>query len=172
VLTNGSTVFGIDVSMDGALEVMRFACADGCALPFAAGSFDAVALFEVLEHVPPRSEPALLGEAHRVLRQGGTLLLSTPSRHPVGTLLDPAWWLSRHRHYAPAKVRDLLLAAGFRQPAISLTGRMSGALYLPLFCAANRLGRRVPFEDRWRRWIYHEYERPGWHTIVATTFKG
>ena len=50
--------------------------ADGLALPFGAASFDSVLCSEVLEHVP---EPArLFAEAARVLRPGGTLVLTTP----------------------------------------------------------------------------------------------
>lgn len=49
---------------------------DGGAFPCADESFDSVVCFEVLEHVP---EPErFIGEIRRVLRPGGTLLLSTP----------------------------------------------------------------------------------------------
>jgi SAM-dependent methyltransferase len=49
---------------------------DGTALPFALASVDHALMTEVLEHVfePER----LLGEVHRVLRPGGTLLLTVP----------------------------------------------------------------------------------------------
>jgi ubiquinone/menaquinone biosynthesis C-methylase UbiE len=50
---------------------LAFAEADGRALPFAGASFDVVVVHTVLSHVP---EPeAVIGEAHRVLRRGGTL---------------------------------------------------------------------------------------------------
>ena len=50
--------------------------ADACALPFADERFDAVVCSELLEHVP--FPPAVLVEAHRVLRTGGTLLVCVP----------------------------------------------------------------------------------------------
>jgi SAM-dependent methyltransferase len=53
--------------------------ADACALPFAGESFDTVLAFDVLEHVP--DDVALLREAWRVLRPGGSLWFSTPSIH-------------------------------------------------------------------------------------------
>ena len=50
--------------------------ADALALPFRSASFDTVLCNEVLEHVP---EPQrLFAEAARMLRSGGSLLLSTP----------------------------------------------------------------------------------------------
>jgi ubiquinone/menaquinone biosynthesis C-methylase UbiE len=57
---------------DGAGEI-RFVAGDACALPFADGSFDAVAATQVYEYV--QDMPAALGEAFRVLRPGGRLLV-------------------------------------------------------------------------------------------------
>lgn len=55
--------------------------ADACRLPFADERFTAVAAFDVLEHLP---EPhAALREFHRVLAEGGWLLLSIPFLYPV-----------------------------------------------------------------------------------------
>lgn len=51
-------------------------CADACHLPFADASFDAVTLFDVLEHIPDDHRAA--SEALRVTRPGGWLLVSTP----------------------------------------------------------------------------------------------
>lgn len=51
-------------------------CADACQLPFADASFDAVTLFDVLEHIPDDHRAAQ--EALRVVRPGGWLLVSTP----------------------------------------------------------------------------------------------
>ncbi len=54
---------------------------DAGALPFPDDSVDAVLLLEVLEHLPdPR---AALGEIARVLKPGGTLLLTMPFPYPV-----------------------------------------------------------------------------------------
>jgi SAM-dependent methyltransferase len=48
----------------------------GEALPFRDGSFDTVVISEVLEHV--REPAAVLGEALRVVRPGGALLVTVP----------------------------------------------------------------------------------------------
>ncbi|MET0551592.1 MAG: methyltransferase domain-containing protein [Vicinamibacteria bacterium] len=54
----------------------RFTAADMTALPFAAGSFDAVVVIDALHHVP--DVPAVFREAHRVLAEGGQFLLAEP----------------------------------------------------------------------------------------------
>jgi SAM-dependent methyltransferase len=59
---------------------LSFSEANACALPFAAQSFDLVASFEVLEHLPPERTSDYLGELQRVLAPGGTLILSTPNQ--------------------------------------------------------------------------------------------
>src|SRR5436309_886425 len=57
---------------DGAAE-LRFVAGDACALPFPEGSFDAAVATQVYEYV--QDMPAALGEAFRVLRPGGRLLV-------------------------------------------------------------------------------------------------
>lgn len=57
---------------DGAAEI-RFVAGDASALPFADGSFDAAVATQVYEYV--QDMPAALGEAFRVLRPGGRLLV-------------------------------------------------------------------------------------------------
>jgi len=54
-----------------------FACADATRLPIADGTVDVVTLFDVAEHIP--DDAAAFGEALRVLRPGGHLLVTTPS---------------------------------------------------------------------------------------------
>ena len=54
----------------------RFTCADMTALPFPAGSFDAVVVIDALHHVP--DVPSVFREAHRVLVEGGQFLLAEP----------------------------------------------------------------------------------------------
>lgn len=77
--------------------------ADAAALPFPDGSFDAVVLGEVLEHL--QDDAGALREARRVLRPGGVVAVSVPR--------NPAWyggsdrWAGHVRRYS----REALLAA-------------------------------------------------------------
>ena len=55
-----------------------FVCGDARRLPFPDGTFDAVTLLDVLEHIP--EDVVAAQEALRVTRPGGVLLVSTPNK--------------------------------------------------------------------------------------------
>lgn len=58
---------------------VTFICGDATQLPFEDNSFDAVTMFDVLEHIP--DDEKAISEALRVLRPGGMLLVSTPNEN-------------------------------------------------------------------------------------------
>ena len=79
--------YGVDVAADAVLyaktryhnENLHFLQIDPQSpLPLAAGSFDVVLSFQVIEHV--NDDDAYLSEARRLLKPGGTLVLITPDR--------------------------------------------------------------------------------------------
>jgi SAM-dependent methyltransferase len=90
-------------------------------LPFLSQAFDAVCLFDVIEHIPPGSEIAALLEINRVLGAGGRLYFSTPHASPIHAPLDPVWCLG-HRHYRRSTVRHLLESAGFTVDRMFVAG--------------------------------------------------
>jgi len=57
---------------------LTFLCGDIRGLPFGAGQVDLVICSEVLEHIPDAT--ACLQEFSRILKPGGTLILTTPQR--------------------------------------------------------------------------------------------
>jgi SAM-dependent methyltransferase len=91
-------------------------------LPFKSGSFDTVLLFDVIEHVPKNTEIIVFKEIHRVLRKGGTLILSTPNNHIISILMDPAFFLIGHRHYSINTMVDMLRQSGYRTKKVHLAG--------------------------------------------------
>ena len=58
---------------------VTFICGDATALPFPDDFFDAVTLFDVLEHIG--DDKRAITESLRVLKKGGFLLLSTPNKN-------------------------------------------------------------------------------------------
>jgi SAM-dependent methyltransferase len=58
---------------------IRFVCGDATALPFKNSSFDAVTMFDLLEHIPDHEKAG--SEALRVLRPGGFILVSSPNEN-------------------------------------------------------------------------------------------
>ena len=58
---------------------VKFVCGDATNLPFENNSFDAVTMFDVLEHIP--DDKKAVAEALRVLKPGGFLLISTPNEN-------------------------------------------------------------------------------------------
>ncbi|NJM70776.1 MAG: class I SAM-dependent methyltransferase [Scytonema sp. RU_4_4] len=99
-------------------ERVRFVCADATALPFENQSFDAVTMFDLLEHVP--DDKKAISEALRVLRPGGFLLISTPNenwRFPYYEFMKPlcpaeaevmAEWGHVRRGYTLAELQALI----------------------------------------------------------------
>jgi SAM-dependent methyltransferase len=86
---------------------------DASALPFPDGSFDGVAILYVLYHLPdPR--PALT-EARRVMRPGGLIAVSAPSRHDSPELVHalPKTALTFDAEIAPGFLREL-----FEEPEV------------------------------------------------------
>lgn len=117
-------------------------------LPFASASADALLFNELLEHL--RINPVFaLEEAHRVLRPGGLLLLSTPNLRSLNGLwnllvhsrsyalkgdiyeeyqnLATVGHMGHVREYAPGDVRQLLARIGFAPEALLFRGRQPHA---------------------------------------------
>jgi SAM-dependent methyltransferase len=86
---------------------------EATALPFPDGSFDGVAILYVLYHL---SDPRLaLAEAHRVMRRGGLIAVSAPSRHDSPELAHalPKTPLTFGAELAPGLLRGL-----FEEPEV------------------------------------------------------
>ena len=85
------------------------------ALPFAARSFDAVAALYSLIHVPLADHRTVLSEFARVLRPGGTVLVSEGSTEWSGS--NPDWLDSgTEMHWSmagPERTRTRLQECGF-----------------------------------------------------------
>jgi SAM-dependent methyltransferase len=158
---NGCRVVNVDYDARGlatsrtstTLPILA-AAGDAAALPFADASFDAVLCNSAIEHFPDAG--AALGEAARVLRPGGMLLLtadSFPDDAPGWFRWIPDAWrrpelrgnanlgarmkaLHRERHgvveyFSVASMRSLVSEAGFDVDELTayMNGPVSGPIY-------------------------------------------
>lgn len=103
-------VIGVDVSPAAleyanrtyAREYLQFVQADACRLPFLEGSFDAVVSFEAIEHVADPEQ--CFQEVRRVLKPGGTFVVSTPNKLVTSPLLPCRPFNPHHlREWYPPK---------------------------------------------------------------------
>lgn len=135
----GMTVIATDLSMEMVraavrrFPFLRGCVADAAGLPFESERFDIVQSLGVLEYVGPAQEAVL--ELRRVLKPGGTLVISMPNRQslfrrlhrverfitaPLRRLLGRRQGDSgqevgfQHRQWRPAEAVGLLEASGFR----------------------------------------------------------
>ncbi|HTL31585.1 MAG TPA: class I SAM-dependent methyltransferase [Kofleriaceae bacterium] len=93
-----------DVTVLG--KILGDAIADG---DLAHGSFDAVVLINVLEHVD--DDAGMLADIYSLLKPGGTLLLFVPALQWLFGSLDSL--VSHLRRYAKPELRELVQQAGF-----------------------------------------------------------
>jgi SAM-dependent methyltransferase len=133
--------------------------------PFPEETFDVVLCLEVLEHLA-LDPMAMMAEVNRVLRTGGTFVLTTPNAVGYGNALKiflgetPGWTpyngydTNRHnREYSPHEIDQLYRAAGIAPDEISTFGSKRRGLKRDLLqrltAAALRTFPRCP--PRWRR---------------------
>ena len=125
----GGTPAGIDLN-PSAVEFgrgrgldLRVASLRDAAL--APGTFDAVSLFDVLEHL--FDPTATLRDAGRLLRPGGIVFLYVPNYDSASRLLmgrDAHFiWPTHHlNYYTPATIQDLLKREGFEVEWLATEG--------------------------------------------------
>jgi len=138
------------------------------ALPFQEALFDLVTLFDVVEHVPRGTERHALSEAGRVLRDGGSLVVSVPNSGLLSNLLDPARWLIGHRHYTPEQVVELLNQEGFAVDQVECRGGLAELVGMLLLYVFKVFAREMPFKRWFDRQRDEEYLGPNHGT--ATIF--
>lgn len=109
-------------------------------LPFEDKEFDAVVMFDVIEHLPRGSEVEVLTELNRILAGGGWLIITTMHNTWLN-FLDPVWYFG-HRHYSKSKLSSLVQEAGFRVKEIGLVGDFWWELDTILFYIFKHILRR------------------------------
>lgn len=151
----------------------EFKTASAFKLPFRDGEFDMVVMFDVLEHIPKSTEDQAMKEIWRVLKTGGELVLSTPFRSLISSILDPAWYFG-HRHYSKNRIAKLLKDAGFKIDKIETGGGWWDLLGLVLFYICKWIFRLdIPWKEFWKRKTEEEYlhKKRGFMTLFIKAGK-
>lgn len=110
---------------------------------FEPGSFDAVTMWEVLEHTPQPLDT--LRHVYDLLRPGGAVVLSVPNRNSIQSKVFGTYWIGNDfpRHYSvfsPRHMRQALRTAGFIGPKImSQRGRL-GAMHNEIIFLVSSIG--------------------------------
>ena len=142
-------------------------------LPFKPNDFDAVSMFDVLEHLPAGSEFDAFSEANRMLNAGGSLLVSVPNDRSIIKLLDPAYFLTGHRHYSFDRLSGLMEKMGFDIYEVRYGGGFAEALSMVfLYLFKHLFDMEVPFKSFLEDLRNKEYQGKGFATVfVKATLK-
>lgn len=116
LITEARRRVGIDIDESSIKEAIQkygnrieFLVSSMGRIPFDSATFDVVVCLEGIEHVPVDVGRAFLSEAHRVLRDGGRLFISSPCHPKKAHSGNP-----HHIHeYRPDELKAMLLP-GFR----------------------------------------------------------
>ena len=152
------------------------------ALPFRAGSFDAVVALTVLYSVP--DDAAALGELARVTRRGGAVLLVEPAFPAFGRAHDAT--VHGRRRYRRAALAELVTAAGlhvqrctyayaFLAPPAATLGAVDRVRRRRDQPAGSDVDKRAldrvfaPLAARERRWLAHHDVPVGTSVVVLAT---
>jgi len=111
---------------------------DATRLSFADGSFDAVGLFDVIEHFS--DDGAVAQEAGRVLRRGGIIAITVPAGEDLWSRVDEE---SLHkRRYTKGTLQRLFVKADLDPLLVEY---MFFSLYAPMKYLRRRRNRQDPF---------------------------
>jgi len=126
-----------DVASSRGLQIVRGSVPN---TPFENASFDAISLHHVIEHVhDPR---AVLKEIFRILKPGGTMVLTTPNWKSCGaSFFGPLWrGFEPPRHlvlFSPNALQDLVASLGFVIADIQVRPELAHSYFSQSYAAAK-----------------------------------
>lgn len=153
------------------LPKVSFQTARANKLPFSNSSFDVVCLLDVLEHIPKSEIASSLEEIRRVLKKGGRLILSTPNKHILSILFDPAFFILSHRHYSIRDIIDLLNPTNFKITKIRKVGNLFNCIFADLSLAFKYLHLPPPNPKYFNKSLLYEYKKNGFMNLLVVAVK-
>lgn len=156
------------------LPKVDFLIAGADKLPFSNSYFDTVLMMDVIEHLPKESEISVLKEIRRVIKPGGILIISTPNKHFLSILLDPAYFLIGHRHYGMKEISKMLNEASFKIKKKRFVGNSYGLIYSNISLVFKyALGFEPKFLQKIKEFLLKEHAKEGFAflNVVAQAIK-
>ena len=149
-----------------------FVRASAINLPFEPQSFDAVSMWDVLEHLPVNSEDDCFSQVNRLISKDGLVLISVPNSHFLSRILDPAYFVIGHRHYSYFGIQKFMQKTGFEIHAAEYRGGIVEALSVILlyFCKLF-LNIEIPFKSAIEYLRDKEYQNKGFETLFIEAIK-
>ena len=135
-------------------------------IPSGKNIYDTVVAWEVIEHIPNKSENQFFHEVNRVLKKGGSFYISTPYDVALSTYLDPAFWLIGHRHYSEKKLRQYGLKNKFTIEKVAVVGGIWTAIsVINMYVSKWAFRRERFFKEFFYKKENEEYEKEGFYNI-------
>ncbi len=173
------TVIGVEkdsISLQSCREIweplstnLRYKMGDALNLDFENESVDRIVCFEVLEHVANPQE--MIKELFRLIRPGGTLILSTPNPYwfyyrvntqetigqPVETLLKKQIWPWHLSGITPNQAIEMALDSGFSFSYLLYPTYVEGFKTLSQICQTNSIDLRLTKLKNAMNWTIDDF---------------
>lgn len=143
-------IYGIDFSPQTVARAKKtikgsFYVANIYKLPFKSGYFDVVAVLDVLEHIEPSKTKKAIMEIGRVLKKGGSLVVSVPLNENFKKLIKEGKNFNAHmREYTPHILEKELKSNSFKVEMIEFIYAFRNFYKLKTFVAKLFPGFRKP----------------------------
>ncbi len=132
-----AAVTGVDLSAEAVAYTKRRGHpakkADALHLPFAEGSFDAILLLDVIEHI--EDDSAVLAEAKRVLKSNGVIVITAPALQFIWSAHDENQ--GHYRRYTRRRLTSLAKKNNLRIVFLSYFNFLLSPIIIPIRMASR-----------------------------------
>jgi len=153
IKSNCENIVAIDVNINDIVQArhnqsdVHYIISSANNLTFIKEYFDLIVLFDVMEHLPKRTEKQLLKDIFEMLKKNGELVLSVPNDCIISKLFDPAWYFG-HRHYTKNFLLKILTRSDFKIDLVSYGGGIYELLsMILLYFFKYFLKKEVPYKS-------------------------